>query len=123
MEGSADAWRSVRESSKSALKDCVTDALGETLENFFGLEPEQFAAIAKACEDELLEGFGDFPALGVDGVGWFGGFGGRGGAGAAGGSRVIGFSSMCVSDAAGRPVEGPQDLRPDGFQKILTSCT
>ena len=122
------------------LEGCVTDALGETPENIFGLDPEQFAAIAEACGDELPEGFGDFSGFGADGADGFGGFGGRGGAGGdgaggfggfggrggagggGGGFRGIDFSSTCVSDAVGRPVEGPQDLTPDDFQKILASC-
>ncbi|NQW17708.1 MAG: hypothetical protein HQ478_09510 [Chloroflexi bacterium] len=122
------------------LGGCVTEALGETPENLFGLEPEQLAAITEACGDQLPEGFGDFQALGPDGAGGFGGRGGDGGgffgggprggtdgAPPAGGRGAFGgggfdLTSPCVEEAVGHPVTGRGDLGPDDFQKIQAAC-
>jgi len=118
------------------LEGCVTEALGETPENFFGLEPEQLEAIAEACGGQLPEGFGDFPAFGADGTGGFGGLRGQGGPGGVGGGLFRGgpagrpladvvpfdFSASCVGEVLGHPVEGPDDLTPDDFRMILANC-
>jgi hypothetical protein len=100
------------------LAGCVTDALGETPGDLFGLSPEQLAAVTEACGDELPDGFDEIQQGGFGG-GFFGGGGGgfgRGGGGFGGGGGGFGgggdsgfgagldFTSECVTSTVGRSV-------------------
>ena len=112
------------------LQGCVTDALGETPENLFGLTPEQLASIAEACGDELPEGFVEGLQGGAgggffgDGAGRPGGFGGGqpGIDGGRGGFGGIDFASECVTRTLGRTVTDRGDLTPAESQQIFAAC-
>ena len=116
------------------LAGCVTDALGETPEDLFALDPEQLAVVSEACRDELPDGFDRFQQAGF-GQGFFGGGGdgGFGGGGFGGGGFLGGeggggfgagldFASDCVTSTVGRPVTGPADLTRAEIQQIFATC-
>lgn len=115
------------------LAGCVTDALGETPEDLFGLSIEQLAAVSEACGDELPDGFdriqqGDFGGGffgGGDGGFGGGGFGGGGFLGGEAGGRFgadLDFASECATSTVGRPITRPADLTRVEIQQIFATC-
>jgi hypothetical protein len=94
---------------------CISEALGRIPTGFGDLTPEDFEKLAEACPDEVggVQRFGGGPGGGL--------FGGDGLAGQFGG----GFDLTCLSEALGRDITDPAELRtltPEDFTKIAEAC-